>query len=308
MFKNISFRQLQVFKRISETGTFTAAAKELYLTQPTVSILMKKLENAVGTPLFEQIGRRTHLTKAGEEFRRLCCDMFLQIDSFEDFLATEKGVLNGTVRLAGVTTTECFAPLLLKQFQNIFPSINVQLNIADTESINQRMCSNYDDLYLIDKMPDDIEVVLVPLFTDSLVVIADQSHHLNNNDTVSLQHLENQNFILREANSGARTVIDKFFQKNGIKLQVGLELSCNEGLKQAVSEGMGLSIISKHAITPKCTVNGLVVLQCDGFPLTQPWYLAYPKDKYLSPAVDQLLRFILSTGKRELEQSCHQLF
>jgi DNA-binding transcriptional LysR family regulator len=306
--KNLTFRQLQVFTKIATTGTFTAAAHELYLTQPTVSMLMKKLETAVGTPLFEQIGRRMHLTHAGEELLKTCEKLFSNLERFESYLANEKNIIRGTLNFAGVSTTEYFAPLLLKQFQQRYPDVMVSMNILDRESMLHRLGNNRDDFYIIDLLPDDIEVATIPFIENPLVVVAWQGHHLATQNNISIDRLQRESFVLREPNSGTRIALKRFLLRHDIKLQVSMELSSNEALKQAVINGMGLSILSKFAIAREFNSGSLLTLDVEGFPLMQRWYIVYSKDKYMPPASAIFLRFLLEEGKHIVEQSLPEDF
>jgi DNA-binding transcriptional LysR family regulator len=306
--KNLTFRQLQVFTKIATTGTFTAAAQELYLTQPTVSMLMKKLEAAVGTPLFEQIGRRMHLTQTGEELLKTCERLFSNLDRFENYLANEKNIIRGTLNFAGVTTTEYFAPLLLKQFQAHYPEVMVSMNILDRESMLHRLSNNRDDFYIIDLLPEDMEVATIPFIENPLVVVARQDHHLANRCNISIDRLQQETFVLREPNSGTRIALKRFLLRHDIKLQVSMELSSNEALKQAVINGTGLSILSKFAIARELNNNSLLTLDVEGFPLMQRWYIVYAKDKYMPPASAVFLRFLLEEGKDIVERSLPENF
>ena len=306
--KNLTFRQLQVFERIVATGTFTAAAHELYLTQPTVSMLMKKLEDAVGTPLFEQIGRRMHLTHTGEELLKTCAKLFSHLQRFENYLANEKDIVGGTLNFAGVTTTEYFAPLLLKEFQAHYPEVMVSMNILDRESMLHRLSNNRDDFYIIDLLPEDIEVATIPFIENPLVVVASRDHHLANQKLIGLDQLERETFLLREPNSGTRIALKRFLLRHDIKLRVSMELSSNEALKQAVLNGMGLSILSKYAVAQEFIDNKFAILDVDGFPLMQRWYIVHSKDKYMPPASSVFLRFLLEEGKYIVEQALPKNF
>lgn len=284
MLRNVSFRQLQVFKSIAVTGSFTAAARELYLTQPSVSTQMKKLEDAVGAPLFEQIGRQIHLTACGHQLLSTCDELFRTVAKFETYVAGEQGIAGGTLTFAGVTTTEYFSPVLLGVFGKRYPEVSVSLSIVDRGTLLYRLRNNRDDLYLIDQLPDDIELATIPFIENPLVVVASPGHRLARRKRIKIQELQNENFLLREDGSGTRIALKRFLSDQNITLKVGMELSSNEALKRAISSGMGLSVLSKYAVAQECNRNDLIVLDVKGFPLIEHWYIVHSKDKYIPPA------------------------
>lgn len=300
-FKNISFRQLQVFERISDTGTFTAAAHELFLTQPTVSLQMKKLEEAIGTPLFEQIGRHVHLTQNGELLLESVKQVFDTLSEFEARLASARNVIDSTLMFAGVTTTEYFAPQLLEAFEKRYPKIKVSLNILERDGLLQRLQKNRDNLYLIDQLPEDIEVASIPFIDNDLVIVATSTHPMSMRKKITIQDLADENFVMREPSSGTRMVLKKFLAKQNITLRSSMELSSIEAIKRAVTKGMGLSVLAKCAVTNELAQRELVVLDVQGFPLQECWYIVYSKDKYIPPAGAAFLDFLIKEGRYLLE-------
>ncbi len=295
--RNISFRQLQVFKSVSDTGSFTAAARALYLTQPSVSTQMAKLEDAVGTPLFEQIGRRMHLTASGNRLLETCQELFRILAQFETQVVNEQGLAGGTLTFAGVTTTEYFAPVLLGVFRKLHPEIRVSLSVADRETLLYRLRNNLDDLYLIDQLPADIELITIPFIENPLVVVASPDHRLVRRRRIDFKELRDEDFLLREEGSGTRIALKRFLSGQDITLNVAMELSSNEALKRAIGSGMGLSILSKYAVAQECHRNDLAILDVKGFPLIEHWYIAHSKDKYMPPAGTAFLRFLHEEGK-----------
>lgn len=295
--RNVSFKQLQVFKSIATTGSFTAAARELYLTQPSVSTQMKKLEDAIGTPLFEQVGRRMHLTDCGHQLSNACEDLFKTLEQFETYVAGRQGIAGGTLTFAGVTTTEYFAPVLLGVFGSRYPEVNVSLSIVDRGTLLYRMQNNRDDLYLIDQLPDDIELVTIPFLENPLVVVSNPTHRLAHRKKIDIRELQDENFLLREEGSGTRIALKRFLIGQNITLKVAMQLSSNEALKRAVSSGMGLSILSKYAVAQECNRKDLTILDVTGFPLIDHWYIVHSKDKHMPPAGSAFLRFLHEEGK-----------
>ena len=174
MMKNATLRQLQVFEAVARNLSFTRAAEELYLTQPTVSIQLKQLTDIVGQPLLEQVGKKIYLTDTGRELLKVCRDIFDGLDRFEMLVSDMKGVKAGKLRLAVITTAKYFVPRLLGLFCQRYPGIDVSLKVTNRERVLQRMADNMDDLYVLGQPPEHMDVEFEPFLENPLVVLASQ--------------------------------------------------------------------------------------------------------------------------------------
>ena len=152
--RHASLRQLQVFEAIARLGSFTKAAVELSLTQPTVSIQIKKLTDIIGLPLFEQIGKRVHLTNCGRVLHQATRELFDTFSRLDMQLADLKGLKSGHLNLAVVTTAKYFAPRVLGEFCRLYPGIEVSLKVTNRERLLDRMNDNMDDLYIMGQPPE----------------------------------------------------------------------------------------------------------------------------------------------------------
>lgn len=303
LLRNVSFRQLEVFECVARLGNFTVASRELHITQPTVSMQMKKLEEALDTRLFEQVGRRIHLTYEGRAFLKTCRDMFACVTDFAEHLSTRIETVSGALTFAGVTTTEYFAPLLLGAFHKLHPQVSFSLSILDRENMFRRLSNNLDDLYLIDQVPSHMQVETIPFIKNPLVVVASPDHRLARRKVLSMDVLTKETFLLRESTSGTRIALKRFLDSRGIELNVSMELSSNEALKRAVVSNMGLSVLSKYCVANECARGELVELNVKGFPLMDKWYIVYPKDRHMPPAASVFLRFLLEEGAAMIENA-----
>ena len=247
--RQVSFRQLQVFESVARNGSFTAAANELYLTQPTVSTQIKKLEEAIDNPLFEQVGRKIYLTETGQQLLGTCRNIFSNLNDFQTQRTLQAGLKGAELKISAVTTTEYFTPLLISSFYKRYPKVKFALRIVDREELVYRMKKNKDDLYLIDQLPRSLELVSTPFLDNPLVVVAPAEHPLANTGSIPIETLASEHFILRETGSGTRIALNNFLEKKGINLKTNLELSSNEAIKQAVIGGLGLSVLSCYAVS-----------------------------------------------------------
>jgi LysR family transcriptional regulator, low CO2-responsive transcriptional regulator len=295
--KNASLRQLKVFESVARNLSYTRAAEELYLTQPTVSIQIKQLTDIVGLPLLEQIGKRVYLTDSGRELLKVCREIFEGLSRFEMLVSDMKGVKAGKLRLAVITTAKYFVPRLLGLFCQRFPGIDVSLKVTNRERVLQRMADNQDDIYVLGTPPEDMDIEVEPFLENPLVVLAPSNHPLAAEKNISLQRLADEPFLIREPGSGIRLATEQLFAERGLKLKVRMELGSNEAIKQAVVGGLGIAVLSAHTLTLDHNSEELAILDVQGFPIQRHWYLAYPKDKQLSVVALAFLEFLHKESK-----------
>jgi DNA-binding transcriptional LysR family regulator len=298
-----TLHQLKVFEAVARHNSFTRAAEELFLTQPTVSMQVKQLTKAVGMPLFDQIGKRLYLTQAGEELVKTCRQVFEQLEQFEMTVADLKGLKQGRLRIAVITTAKYFIPRLLGPFCQRYPGIDISLQVTNHELIINRLNDNLDDLYVMSQMPENIEVSCKPILENPLVVVAPISHPLAQEKNISLERLGTEPFIMREPGSGTRKAVQTLFDERKIQLKVRLDLGSNEAIKQAIVGGLGISVLSAHTLTLDSQNSQLTVLDVEQFPIERYWYAVYPTGKQLSIVARTFLEYLLSEGRQVTEQT-----
>jgi DNA-binding transcriptional LysR family regulator len=275
--------QLKVFETTARHSSFTRAAEELDITQPTVSSQIKQLTKAVGLPLFEQIGKRLYLTDAGEELLNTCRDIFARLDNFEMMVADLQGKKQGKLKLAAISTTKYFIPRLLGRFCQQHPDIDVSLQVTNHEQIQERMLQNRDDLYVLSQCPEAIPLHAEPFLENPLVVVARCDHPLAAKSPAPLAALNGEPFIMREYGSGTRRAVETLFESQGIEVQVKLELGSNEAIKQAIVGGLGISVLSQHCLVGMGEMpEELMILPVEHFPIQRHWYVAQLANKQLS--------------------------
>jgi DNA-binding transcriptional LysR family regulator len=288
-----TLHQLKVFEATARHGSFTRAAEELYLTQPTVSIQVKQLTKAVGLPLFEQIGKRLYLTQAGQKLLETCQKIFEGLDQFEMSVADLKGMKQGQLRLAVITTAKYFVPRLLGPFCQRYPGIDISLEVTNHQHIQERMANNEDDLYIISAPPEQPDLKIYPFLENPLVVIAPKDHPLVDQSNVPIQALNGEPFIMREPGSGTRQAVQGLLAKHKVAVKVRLELGSNEAIKQAIAGGLGISILSLHTIISEGTTGEFAILDVEHFPIARQWYVAHLAGKQLSVVADTFLKYLL---------------
>ncbi|QOJ22809.1 MAG: LysR family transcriptional regulator [Gammaproteobacteria bacterium] len=290
--RHSTLRQLEVFEAIARLKSFTRAAEELFLTQPTVSMQIKKLTNEIGLPLFEQIGKKIYLTDAGKELYQTCLGIFEHFSRFEMIASDMKGMKSGKLRLAVVTTAKYFTPRLLGMFCQKYPGIDVVLKVTNRERVLERLISNQDDLYVLGQVPKSIDAVAEVFLDNPLIVLAATNHPLANEKQITIDRICDEPFIMREPGSGTRLATERFFLEHNKKLKIRMELGSNEAIKQAVIGGLGIAILSRHTLASDASMGQLTILDVKEFPINRNWYFAYPSGKQLSIVAQAFLEYL----------------
>jgi DNA-binding transcriptional LysR family regulator len=302
--RHSTLRQLEVFEAIARLGSFTRAAEELFLTQPTVSMQIKKLADDVGLPLFEQVGKKIYLTDAGRELHKTCREIFKHFSHFEMAVADFKGLKQGTLKLAVVTTAKYFAPRLLGPFCQQYPGIQVSLKVSNRERVLERLADNQDDLYILGQPPEELDAVAEAFLDNPLVVLAPAGHALAGKKNIPLARLAEEPFLLREPGSGTRAAMERLFAGRELKIKVRMELGSNEAIKQAIVGGLGVSVLSRHTLALDAPMGQLTILDVEGFPIERHWYVAYPAGKQLSIVARTFLEYLKQAPKLAGDVPC----
>jgi len=282
--RHATLHQLRIFRAVASHGSFVRAAKALHLSPPTLSLQVKQLSEAVGQPLFEQLGKKIYLTAAGQTLAEACSDIDTRLEQLSQDLAALQGVERGSLKLAILTTVKYTVPKLLGGFCAVHPGIDVAMVVGNREVLLQRLATNQDDLYIMGQPPEHMDVICEDFADNPLVLVAPPEHPLVRQKAIAPQRLMNQPFIFREPGSGTRLTAEKFFASQGVTLKNRLEVSSNEAIKQTVEGGLGLAVLSATTVVAELALGKLVQLDVQGFPLIRRWHVVYPRGKRLSPA------------------------
>ncbi len=301
--KQSTLHQLRVFEAVARHKSFTRAAEELFLTQPSVSMQVKQLAKSVGMALFEQVGKRLYLTEAGEELLGTCRDIFDRLSQFEMTVADLQGLKQGQLKLSVITTAKYVIPRLLGPFCQRYPGIDVSLKVTNHEGLQERLNDNLDDLYILSQPPATPDVLCHEFLDNPLVVLAPMTHPLASQKNIPIERLNGEPFIMREPGSGTRQAVQKMFEDRGVAVKVRLDLGSNEAIKQAIAGGLGISVLSRHVLTLDGWQNQLTILDVEGFPIPRQWYAIYPSGKQLSVVARTFFDYLLNEGKEAIESS-----
>ena len=300
-----TFRQLEVFEAIARLGSFTRASEELFLTQPTVSMQIKKLVDVIGLPLFEQIGKRIYLTDAGKALQATCNEIFDTLSRFEMLVADMKGLKQGKLRISVVTTAKYFAPRLLGPFCKLYPGVDVSLKVSNRERLLERIDDNMDDLYILGQPPEGLEVVSEPFLDNPLVVLARHDHPLAGQRKIPLTRLAEEPFIVREPGSGTRMAVERLLHEHNVNIKIRMELGSNEAIKQAIVGDLGVSVLSKHTLALDSHISQLAILDVEHFPIKRQWYVVHLAGKQPSIVAHTFLDYLRNSAHSVIDMHDH---
>ena len=281
---NATFRQLRLFLALAETGSVSAAARLMHVTQPTASMQLKEIASSVGLPLYEVIGKSLRLTEVGQELAATARAMSLSWDAFEQSVDGIKGLSRGKLRVAVVSTAQYFMPRVIGSFCKKYPHIDVALEVLNRDGVVQRLREALDDLYIMSMPPTNVDLHDEIVMPNPIVVIASAAEAATLKGKIKLQALASARFILREPGSGTRMAVNHHFQKMKFKPHVRLELGSNEAVKESVAAGLGIGVVSRHVLHGMDTENGVRVIHVEGFPLPSAWHMVHHAQQKISPA------------------------
>ncbi|MDX1656625.1 MAG: LysR family transcriptional regulator [Candidatus Competibacteraceae bacterium] len=297
LMRHATLRQLEVFEAVARQGSFSRAAAELGLSQPTVSTQVRKLADEVGLPLFEPVGRRVRLSEAGKALFETCQDIFGTLSRFETVVAGLQGLTAGTLRVAAAPTAKYFIPRFLGQFHRQYPQVKMELQIVDRNRLLERLVQQRDDLTVMSRPPREEGLKAVPFLANPLVAVASIHHPLARQRAIEAERFAREPLLVREAGSGTRQAVEEFFAERNLPLRVEMELPNNEAIKQAVLGGMGVAVLSRHALGEGPGEGELTVLDVAGMPLEGHWYAVLAGRSEPSPLVRAFLDFLLERAR-----------
>ncbi len=291
----VTIHQLRVFKTVVDRRSFTRAAEALHLSQPAVSHQMKGLAHALGTPLFEDSVRRTQPTAAGELLHEHAGRILAECRAAGRAIDDLQGRRRGTLRVFGDTTVGIYVlPDVLGAFKEAYPGIDVRLDVGNRQLLLEKFEAESPDFAVIGHPWEHpaIPLIVQPFLPNELIAIASPRHPLAAAKRVSIDRLAQEPFIVREPGSGTRETADAALQRADRPVRILMELASNGAIKRAVARGLGVSILSRYAVSLELKLGHVVELPVTGFPLHRQWHLVRRRDHRLSPAGEAFLAFI----------------
>ena len=284
----MTIRNLEIFTKVADLGSMSAAAKSLYITQPSVSLAIAEIEKEYDVRLFERIGNHLHLTPTGKELHIYTSSILQQYNEMELFLKDKS--LSTNIRIgATITIGQCLIAPIIEELKAKIPDLKYEVIIADTGIIKERLLRSELDIGFIEGNINTDSLVIHPIIDDELSVICSNKHRLYGKKEISIRELDNEVFILRESGSGTRIHVESFLQKHNIPYHPRWSCYSFEAIKEAILHNLGITIMSPRVITKELQSGDLWACSIKGNPLKRTFNLVYRNNKYLSEALTQFI-------------------
>jgi LysR family transcriptional regulator, low CO2-responsive transcriptional regulator len=294
--RRLTLRQFRVFEAVARHLSFSRAAEELHLSQPAVSMQVKGIEAILGVPLTEQLGKKIFLTDAGLEVLHASQAITARLDDLQHNLAQLRSVDTGRLNMAATSTVNAVATDILARFRGRHPGLAIHLDVSNRAAVLDQLVGNRIDLAIMGQVPERLGLDATRFMDNPLVVIAPLDHPLVSKKKISVRDLASESFLVREAGSGTRGAMERFFAARGLEIRSSMEMSSNEAIKQAVQAGLGLGILSLQTLEMELALKRLAVLAVEGFPIMRHWYVVHRTDKRLSPVAQAFKTFVLGSA------------
>jgi len=291
--RRLTLRQFRVFEAVARHLSFSRAAEELHLSQPAVSMQVRGIEVILGMPLTEQLGKKIFLTEAGREVLHASQAITSRLNDLQHNLAQLRSVDSGQLNIAVTSTVNAVATDILARFRSRHPGVSIHLDVSNRAAVLDLLAANRIDLAIMGQVPEDLGLEATRFLDNPLVVIAPPDHPLAHKKRVSIGDLASESFLVREAGSGTRGAMERFFAARGQEIRSSMAMSSNEAIKQAVQAGLGLGILSLQTLEMELALKRLAVLTVEGFPIMRHWYIVHRADKRLSPSAQVFKEFVL---------------
>ena len=288
----MTLRQLQVFRSVCTNLSYSRAAEEMALTQPAVSLQIRQLEELLGQPLFDYVGKKLYLTEAAEALQLASADIFGRLESLDMQLADLQGSLQGQLALAVESSVKYFIPHLFAAFRREYPEVNLQLVVTNHNQAVKRLSTNRDDLLIMSRVPTDMNLEFLPFLNNPIIAVAPPDHPLCQHAQLSLQDLTAFPLLTREPGSGTRQACEEYFHLKRAHFAHSLEVGSLESQREGVLAGLGVALLPRHAVRRELDLGVLCELPVAELPLLRSWCLVHPRGKYLSPVAQAFFAFV----------------
>jgi DNA-binding transcriptional LysR family regulator len=288
----MTLRQLQVFRSVCTNLSYSRAAEEMALTQPAVSLQIRQLEELLGQPLFDYVGKKLYLTEAAEALQLASADIFGRLESLDMQLADLQGSLQGQLSLAVESSVKYFIPHLFAAFRREYPEVNLQLVVTNHNQAVKRLSTNRDDLLIMSRVPTDMNLEFLPFLNNPIIAVAPPDHPMCQHAQLSLQDLTAFPLLTREPGSGTRQACEEYFHLKRAHFAHSLEVGSLESQREGVLAGLGVALLPRHAVRRELDLGVLRELPVAELPLLRSWCLVHPRGKYLSPVAQAFFAFV----------------
>ncbi|SHI42468.1 LysR substrate-binding domain-containing protein [Aquimarina spongiae] len=288
---NYTLHQLQIFLEIVEKGSVTKASESLFLTQPAVSIQLKKFQDQFPLPLTEIIGRKLYVTDFGKEIAEAAQKILEEVSTIDHKINQFQGKLAGKLSISVVSTGKYVMPYYLSDFVNAHPGIDFKMDVTNKLKVVEDLEENKVDFALVSVLPEHLDLVKLPLVINSLYLVGGAEREKLRTGKKELIFTE-QPLLYRERGSATRKAMEAFIEGKNLPVKKKIELTSNEALKQSVIAGLGYSIMPMIGIKNSLNNGDITIIPFKGLPIRTQWNLVWLKRKKLSPVAQAFIDFL----------------
>ena len=281
----------QIFLKIVQTQSITKSAEELHLTQPAVSIQLKKLQDQFEFPLTEVLGRKVFITAFGYEIAQAAEKILNEAYAINYKTQAYKGQLTGRIKISVVSTGKYVMPYFMTGFAKLHPAVELAMDVTNKTRVVESLEKNEVDFALVSVLPDNIKTEGIKLMQNKLYLVANYDKKYSSKPYGS-DIFKDLPLIYREEGSGTRYVMEKFIARKHLAVHKTLELATNEAIKHAIISGLGCSVMPLIGIKNELTNKQLQIIPVKGLPVTSTWQLIWLKGKNFSPAAGFYLDYL----------------
>jgi len=292
----VNLNLFKTYVRVVETQNLSRTAEEFGLSQPAVTKQIQALEDMYGVLLLERSGRRLKTTEAGEALYYWARELIKVMDKAKQAMEEVSESHKGSLYLGASTIPgQYILPFVIKNFKDKYPSINIRMDIADTEKIFSRVAEREIDIGVVGAWINNRKVEGFQWLEDELVVVLPENHKLARLNEIDVKNLVNERWIFRERGSGTRKAIEEMLAVNGIKkdeLNVYIETGSTEAVLAAVESGMGLSIVSRWAVKRIDSYRKIKPIKITNSKANRFIYIIYPRQKARRKSVNKFIEYV----------------
>lgn len=284
----MTIRHLRIFIEVAKTGNMSLAGENLFISQPTVSQVIRELENHYGAMLFDRLSKKLYITEFGKELLKYAIDVVDQFDNLEKAMNNSSNIENLRIG-ASVTVGTYILSKVLKEFHKIAPNVNTYSYVNNTSTVEKKLIKSELDMAIVEGDIQSPDLITIPVIDDYLVLLCKNNHSILDNKNLQLTDLNNQRFAVREGGSGTRDFLEHLLSKHKIYVQIAWEASSTDTIKRAILDDNCLSLLSIHTFEEDILDNKIQIINNINLsPFKRSFKLVYHKDKILSSSMKVL--------------------
>jgi DNA-binding transcriptional LysR family regulator len=297
----LNLHQLEIFYAVAQRLNISAAAADLRLTQPAVSLQIKSLEKSLGARLLDRSGTKLSLTQAGEALYRCAVSVLHAKDEALRSIAELSAATKGKLILgANITGGMYLLPRIVRSFKESYPQTEVLFEIETTDRICERVLQNALDMGVVGGPTEDRRFGVESICLDPIAMIVSPTHPLAKRQAISVRELNDYACILPAQGSRTRQLVERKLREAGVNPQVVMQLFGTEAVKKAVEANLGVGFVSGYAVERECVLGALKVVKLKGLKLSRSMELIYRKQKYFSPIAQRFREFVHAYAENHL--------